>query len=84
VRYQPLGFELLPTKFTLRQLQHLYETILDRSLDKRNFRKKILSMDVLIELDEVEKDVAHRAARLYRFDTQKYKRLVKQGFNFEI
>jgi 8-oxo-dGTP diphosphatase len=84
VRYQPIGFELLPTKFTLRQLQHLYETIMDRSLDKRNFRKKILSMDVLIELDEVEQDVAHRAARLYRFDKQKYKRLVKQGFNLEI
>ena len=84
VRYQPIGFELLPNKFTLRQLQHLYEVVLDRELDKRNFRKKILSMDILIELDEVETDVAHRAARLYRFDRQKYKRLTKQGFNFEI
>lgn len=84
VRYQPIGFELLPTKFALRQLQHLYEVILDRCLDKRNFRKKILSMDVLVELDEVETDVAHRAARLYRFDRKKYRRLTKQGFNFEI
>ena len=84
VRYQPLGFELLPAKFTLRQLQHLYEAILDRQLDKRNFRKKILSMDILVELDEVETDVAHRAARLYRFDRKKYKRITKQGFNFEI
>ena len=84
VRYQPIGFELLPSKFTLRQLQHLYEVVLDRELDKRNFRKKILSMDILIELDEVETDVAHRAARLYRFDHKKYKRLTKQGFNFEI
>lgn len=84
VRYQPIGFELLPAKFTLRQLQHLYERVLDRPLDKRNFRKKIISMDLLIELDEVETDVAHRAARLYRFDKQKYGRLTKRGFNFEI
>lgn len=84
VRYQPIGFELLPAKFTLRQLQHLYEVILDRPLDKRNFRKKILSMDILVELDEIEKDVAHRAARLYRFDKRKYDRLTKRGFNFEI
>ena len=84
VRYQPIGFELLPERFALRQLQHLYEVILDRPLDKRNFRKKILSMDILIELDEVETDVAHRAARLYRFDRKKYRRMTKQGFNFEI
>ncbi|EDL60133.1 NUDIX hydrolase [Gimesia maris] len=84
VRYQPIGFELLPPKFTLRQIQHLYEVILDRPLDKRNFRKKILSMGILIELDEVETDVAHRAARLYKFDHRKYKRLTKQGFHFEI
>jgi 8-oxo-dGTP diphosphatase len=84
VRYQPLGFELLPTKFTLRQIQHLYEVVLDRPLDKRNFRKKILSMGILIELDEVETDVAHRAARLYKFDSKTYRRLTKHGFNFEL
>lgn len=84
VRYQPIGFELLPAKFTLRQLQHLYETILDRELDKRNFRKKILSMGILVELNEIEKDVAHRAARLYRFDKARYDRLTRKGFNFEI
>lgn len=84
VRYQPIGFELLPTKFTLRQLQQLYECVLDRPLDKRNFRKKILSMGLLEELDEVECDVAHRAARLYRFDRKRYQSLAKQGFNFEI
>jgi len=71
VCYQPIGFELLPFKFTLRQLQQLYETLLDRTLDKRNFRKKILSMGVLVELDEVETDVAQRAARLYQFDQKK-------------
>jgi len=84
VRYQPIGFELLPKRFTLRQLQQLYEIVLDRELDKRNFRKKILGMGILIELDEVEKDVAHRAARLYRFDKTAYRRIEKQGFNFEI
>ena len=84
VRYQPIGFELLPKKFTLRQLQSMYETILDRDLDKRNFRKKILGMGVLTELAEVEADVAHRAARLYRFDKTEYRRLTKRGFNFEI
>src|SRR5262249_45339057 len=67
VRYQPIGFELLPPQFPLSQLQRLYETILDKPLDKRNFRKKILGMDFLVAGDEVEKDVAHRAARLYRF-----------------
>jgi len=84
VGYAPLGFELLPKKFTLSQLQRLYEIILERSLDKRNFRKKILAMDLLIETDEIETDVAHRAARLYRFDARKYRKLAKQGFNFAI
>jgi 8-oxo-dGTP diphosphatase len=84
VRYQPIGFELLPPKFTLTQLQRLYEIILERELDKRNFRKKILSMELLEELDEVEQDVSHRAARLYRFDHKKYKQLEKAGFNFEL
>lgn len=84
VRYQPIGFELLPDKFPLRQLQNLYEVVLDRELDKRNFRKKILSMGILVELNEIEKDVAHRAAKLYRFDKKKYDRKTKKGFNFEL
>jgi 8-oxo-dGTP diphosphatase len=84
VRYQPIGFELLPPKFSLTQLQRMYETILERPLDKRNFRKKVLSLDILEELDEVEQDVAHRAARLYRFDERKYRQKVKEGFNFEV
>jgi len=84
VRYEPIGFELLPKKFTLTQLQHLYETILETSIDKRNFRKKILGMDLLHETDEIEQDVAHRAARLYRFDEAKYKQLKRRGFNFEL
>jgi 8-oxo-dGTP diphosphatase len=84
VRYQPIGFELLPEKFTLTQLQRLYEKVLQTSLDKRNFRKKVLAMDLLVALEEVEEDVAHRAARLYRFDEAKYRALSEQGFHFEI
>ncbi|MDD9945331.1 MAG: NUDIX domain-containing protein [Myxococcales bacterium] len=84
LRYQPIGFELLPKKFTLSQLQHLYQLVLERTLDKRNFRKRVLAMGLLIETDEVEQGVAHRAARLYRFDERKYRRLVKAGFNFEL
>ncbi len=84
IRYQPVGFELLPLKFPLRQMQCMYEKILDKKLDKRNFRKKILKMGIIRELDEIETDVPHRAARLYRFDKKKYDRMLKEGFNFEI
>lgn len=84
VRYQPIGFELLPARFTLSQLQRLYEIVLERPLDKRNFRKKILGMGLLTETDEIQKDVAHRAARLYRFDEERYRKLTRKGFNFEI
>jgi 8-oxo-dGTP diphosphatase len=84
VRYAPVGFELLPPRFSLTQLQRLYEIILGTELDKRNFRKKILSMDLLVETDEVEQGVRHRAARLYRFDRRKYERLLKQGFELSI
>jgi 8-oxo-dGTP diphosphatase len=84
VRYQPLGFELLPAKFTLGQLQRLYENILGRPLDKRNFRRAFLRMSILEELEELEEDVSHRPSRLYRFNKAEYKRLVKAGFNFEI
>lgn len=84
VRNQPIGFELLPPKFTLTQLQRLYETVLEREIDKRNFRKKALGMGFLEETDEVEQDVAHRAARLYRFDKKRYRELEKEGFHFEL
>jgi 8-oxo-dGTP diphosphatase len=84
VRYRPIGFELLPPKFTLTMLQRLYEKVLERELDKRNFRKKVLSMGLLEELDEVEQDVAHRAARLYRFDKKRYRELEKDGLDFEL
>ncbi len=82
VRYAPIGFELLPPRFSLTQLQKLYEMVLGTGLDKRNFRKKMLAMDLLVETDEVEQGVRHRAARLYRFDRRKYDRLTRQGFEF--
>ncbi len=82
--YQPIGFELLPQKFTLSQLQRLYEVVQGRELDKRNFRKKVLATGLLIETREVQQDVAHRAARLYRFDERTYRKLARGGFHFEI
>lgn len=84
VKNRPVGFELLPPKFTLTELQHLYEAILETELDKRNFRKKILSMDLLIDLNEVQEGVAHRPARLYQFDRNKYNKFLAEGFTFEV
>lgn len=83
VRQAPIGFNLLPEKFTLLQLMHLYEEILGIELDKSNFRRKILHMKLLQELDEKQKDVSHRAAKLYKFDAEMYKKLTEKGFNFE-
>ena len=80
--YAPVGFELLPQKFTIKQLQKLYEIVLGMKLDNRNFRKKIFGMDVLRELDEMQKGVPHRAARLYKFDERKYKQMMKRGLEF--
>src|SRR5215467_3892725 len=84
VRYQPIGFELLPPKFTLSQLQHLYEAVLGTDLDKRNFRKKVLSFGLLLPLKETQMLGRHRPAQLFRFDTEKYEKLKKRGFNFEV
>ncbi|NNE91295.1 MAG: NUDIX hydrolase [Verrucomicrobiales bacterium] len=84
IRYQPIAFELLPTKFSLTQLQRLYETILEQKLDKRNFRKKLSSMGILQDLGEIEHDVSHRAARLYSFNERAYRRMQREGFLFEI
>jgi 8-oxo-dGTP diphosphatase len=84
VRSQPIGFELLPSKFTLSNLRQLYEAILEHSLDKRNFRKKIISMNLLIDLNEIQQGVAHRPAKLYQFDSKKYQALISKGFNFDL
>ncbi|MCD9576028.1 NUDIX hydrolase [Flavobacterium soyae] len=83
VRQAPIGFNLLPEKFTLLQLMHLYEEILGIELDKSNFRRKILHMKLLLALDEKQQDVSHRAAKLYKFDAEIYKKLTEKGFNFE-
>jgi len=92
LRYQPLGFELLPEQFTLSELQSLYETILGvTDINKRNFRTRILKMDVLNEVG-VQENVAHRPAKLYEFDKEKYDKLVaeregdllRRGMDFEI
>lgn len=84
IRYEPIGFELLPERFTLSQLQRLYEQILDRELDKRNFRKKLLKMSLLVDTGQKEINVAHRAAKLYEFDPEKYALLKQEGLNFEL
>ncbi len=84
VRHQPVGFELLPEKFALADLQALYEALLNEKYDKANFRKRILSMNLLISLKENQKDVPHRPARLYKFDKQRYDELRAKGFSFEL
>ena len=84
VQYQPIGFELLDEKFTLSQLQLLYEAILETPIDKRNFRKKIIGMGLLKQLDEKEKNVPHKAAFYHSFDKKAYKELTKKGFHFEL
>jgi 8-oxo-dGTP diphosphatase len=84
VQYHPVGFHLLPEKFTLTQLQVLYEVILNKELDTRNFRKKILKMGLLADTKEKQINVAHRAARLYSFDMNIYHKLVEEGLNFRI
>lgn len=83
IRQEPIGFNLLPQKFTLLQLMHLYEQILGKEMDKPNFRRKILKMNLLTPLNEKEKDVSHRAAKLYQFNPETYQSLLEKGFNFE-
>jgi len=83
LRMQPVGFELLPKKFTLGQLQKVYETILGTALDKRNFRRKILNKGFLKPLSEKQKGVPHKRARLFEFDEMHYNRIASEQFNFE-
>lgn len=84
LRTRPIGFELLPKRFPLRALQDLYEAVLGEPLDKRNFRKRVLSLGVLEATGEREEGVAHRAAELYRFDEKRYRKLERSGFAFEV
>lgn len=82
--WQPVGFELLPKKFTLSQFQALYEAILGRELDKRNFRKKLLALDLLVALEEFSTAASRRPAQLFRFDKSKYQALTRKGFIFDL
>jgi 8-oxo-dGTP diphosphatase len=84
VKVKPVGFALLPEKFTLVQLQDLYEAIYQRSVDKRNFRKKILSMGILEKLDEKERETSKKGAFYYKFNEGTYKRLKLNGFYFNL
>jgi len=84
VRIEPIGFNLLPEKFTITDLQNLYESILDTTFDKRNFRKKLAKMNLLVDLKEKQTNVSHRAANLYKFDEKIYQKLIKKGFVFDL
>jgi len=84
VKIKPVGFELLPEKFTLVQLQDLYEAIYQKKVDKRNFRKKILSMGILEKLDEKEKETSKKGAYYFRFNKERYEKLEKNGFYFNL
>jgi 8-oxo-dGTP diphosphatase len=84
IKVKPIGFELLPEKFTLVQLQDLYEAIYRRNIDKRNFRKKILSMNILEKLDEKERETSKRGAYYYKFNKEQYEIHKRQGFFFSL
>ncbi len=84
VTWRPVGFDLLAPEFSLTELQRLYEIVLGRALDKRNFRKKVLAMELLEDTGRVDEGVRHRPPRLYRFDRAAYARLSRQGFAFRL
>jgi len=81
---EPIGFELLPKKFTLPQLQGLYEEIYQKKFDDRNFRKKVLEMQILKKLNEKDKSCSKKGAFYYKFDKRKYDRLLRDGFHFNL
>lgn len=83
-RYKPIGFELLPEKFTIPQLQRLYEAIYQKKMDPRNFRKKVMSLNMLIKLEEKDKSTSRRGAFLYKFDYKTYQMLLETGYGFEL
>jgi 8-oxo-dGTP diphosphatase len=83
VQEHPLGFSLLPNKFSLRELQNLYEAILSIKLDRRNFRKKFFSMEILTDIKEIEKNVPHRPGKLYKFDYNKYESKKKKWMGID-
>ena len=81
LNYKPIGFNLLPEKFTMPELQKLYEIILEKKLNRGNFFRKMLRYDILIKLDESRKGGAHKAPDLYKFDVEKYQMALKEGLN---
>ena len=83
IHFQPIGFELLPEKFTIRELQSLYEAILGINFDRRNFSKKMLYLEILTELDETVWPTPKREAKLYKFNSEKYEELKRKGFRIE-
>lgn len=84
IKIKPIGFELLPKEFTLSQFQKLYEILLEKEIDKRNFRKKISRFDFVMDTGKITEGGRHRPAKLYSFDPKKYKRFSKEGFYFDI
>jgi 8-oxo-dGTP diphosphatase len=82
--YQPIGFDLLPKEFLFSELENLYCTILEKEIDRRNFRKKILSFGIVVETEKFGNKIKGRPAKLYRFNKLKYNKLAKVGFLFEI
>ncbi len=83
IHFQPIGFELLPEKFTIKELQSLYEAILGINFDRRNFAKKMLHLEILTELDETVWPTPKREAKLYKFNSEKYEELKRKGFRIE-
>jgi 8-oxo-dGTP diphosphatase len=81
LNHKPIGYNLLPEKFTMPELQKLYEIILGKKLNRGNFYRKMLRYDILIKLDEIRKGGAHKAPDLYQFDAEKYQMALKDGFN---
>ncbi|GAB3985444.1 NUDIX domain-containing protein [Spirosoma daeguense] len=80
--YQPIGYNLLPEKFTMPDLQQLYETIMGQSLDRRNFQKRMLGYGILERLEERKTGGAHKAPYLYRFDKEKYEKALEDEILF--
>ena len=81
---RPVGFSMLPKKFSLKQLQNLYEVVLNVEVDRRNFRRKLRNHNILVELPEIQEGVTHLPAKLYTFDRSKYHELLAKGKTFNI
>ncbi|MDG1334267.1 MAG: NUDIX domain-containing protein [Crocinitomicaceae bacterium] len=81
IKLKPIGFNLLPEKFTLSQLHKLYESILGRELDKRNFRRKMMKLDIVERLDEKQIGVPHKPSNFYKFNIENYQKLIEEGYD---